>query len=190
MQTELLALLSKPLFRRCTEVSGDMDEHLTTNEIEHQLGEQAEEIDRVMLELSWAARRHLSQELDQFGLTVPQYIALKSVSSYENGCTMRALAAATLQVSPTMTGIVDRLSDRGLVERRLDLNDRRAWRVLVTPAGAVLLKEIERQRMVQLTRVINALEQQERTDLLHLMKLYLKAIKAVTLIETRLYGRS
>jgi MarR family transcriptional repressor of emrRAB len=38
-----------------------------------------------------------------------------------------------------LTGLVDRLEQRGLVRRRDQHGDRRAWRVVLTPAGRRLL---------------------------------------------------
>lgn len=51
----------------------------------------------------------------------------------------------------TIGGLVDRLEERGFVERRPDLEDRRAKRVVVTPAGREVLKQ-----MVRLSEELNA----------------------------------
>src|ERR1700736_2391674 len=48
---------------------------------------------------------------------------------------MRELAAGIMCDASTVTGIVDRLEGRGLVERRPDPGDRRVKGLVVTPAG-------------------------------------------------------
>ena len=49
----------------------------------------------------------------------------------------------TLDIQPiTLTRLVDRLCDNGLIERRADPNDRRAKRLYLTPAARPLLDRI------------------------------------------------
>lgn len=51
--------------------------------------------------------------------------------------------AARLEVQPiTLARLLDQLALRGLVERRLDPDDRRAWRVFVTSSAQELLASI------------------------------------------------
>lgn len=52
----------------------------------------------------------------------------------------------------TIGGLVDRLEERGFVERRQDSEDRRAKRVAVTPAGREVLKQ-----MVRLSEDLNGI---------------------------------
>jgi DNA-binding MarR family transcriptional regulator len=134
-----------------------------------------EAIDQVMLRLSWAARKQLAQELDQFNLTIPQYVTLRSLGSTSQGCTMRELAEAAQQLSPTMTGIVDRLLEAGLVRRQIDSQDRRALRVFLTDKGRQLMDALEKKRRIRLTQVVGALEAQERKELIRLLERYTAA---------------
>jgi len=54
--------------------------------------------------------------------------------------------AEYLDIQPiTLTRLVDRLCDNGLIERRADPNDRRAKRLFLTPAARPLLDRIETQ---------------------------------------------
>jgi DNA-binding MarR family transcriptional regulator len=49
-----------------------------------------------------------------------------------------------LDVEPiTLCRMIDRLEDAGLVERRRDATDRRAWRIYLTQAAAPLLAKLE-----------------------------------------------
>ena len=54
---------------------------------------------------------------------------------------MSALAGFLACDASNVTGIVDRLESRGLVERRVDPSDRRVKQLVVTPAGEALRAE-------------------------------------------------
>jgi DNA-binding MarR family transcriptional regulator len=65
---------------------------------------------------------------------------------------------------PNLTGIVDRMVERGLVERLRDDDDRRVVVVRATPAGRAAVEEIDMVRRRQFGRLIETLtpQQQER----------------------------
>jgi DNA-binding MarR family transcriptional regulator len=55
--------------------------------------------------------------------------------------------AAAAEVAPmTIARLIDRLEQLGLVKRCTDPEDRRVWRLRLTPAAAPLLREIKRFR--------------------------------------------
>jgi DNA-binding MarR family transcriptional regulator len=142
---------------------------------------QVEEFGEIMLHLSWEARKQLAQELDHFNLTVPQYVALCVLKKSEMGCTMGELAAGAQQLSPTMTGIVDRLDEAQLVRRAADPQDRRALRVYLTGKGEQVLGEIFRKRNQRLSLALSHLDEQERVGLIRLLQRYRKALLAADL---------
>jgi DNA-binding MarR family transcriptional regulator len=73
----------------------------------------------------------------ELGLSPPQAMALLRLDP-DAGMPMRRLACALHCDSSNVTGIVDRLEDRGLVERRPDATDRRVKLLLLTGSGADL----------------------------------------------------
>ena len=93
--------------------------------------------------LMWASMRHLTQLLQPFGLTFPQYIVLAALASHQQACTMRDLTSATFEDPPTMTGIVDRLVRMGLVKRARSEADRRVVLVEVTEKGNTLFSHVD-----------------------------------------------
>ncbi|MBN2471482.1 MAG: MarR family transcriptional regulator [Anaerolineae bacterium] len=140
----------------------------------------ARALHQVMMQASLLARRGLMDTLSAFELTVPQYYALLVACRAEGGCTMSALAEATHQVSATMTGIIDRLAERGLVERREDPADRRARRVYITADGAGLMAEIAGQQDAQNLHILARFSPAERQHLIALMGKYLLALETIT----------
>lgn len=75
----------------------------------------------------------------EHGLTGPQLAVLKAAARLGAAASTGALARAVHLSSPTVTGILDRLVKRGLVDRARSGYDRRSVTVTVTPAGEALL---------------------------------------------------
>jgi DNA-binding MarR family transcriptional regulator len=70
-------------------------------------------------------------------LTMPQLRCLQRIA---RGDSLTTHLARTMGVAvPTMTSMIDGLSERGLVERQPDPTDRRQVRILLTPAGNEVL---------------------------------------------------
>jgi DNA-binding MarR family transcriptional regulator len=138
----------------------------------------AEAIRSVMLRVSNLHRRHLMDTLADFSLTAAQYHILLAIRRCGEGCAMSELAEATHQVLPTTSGIVDRLSERGLAERREDPADRRSRRVYLTAEGDTLVAAVEERRQQHALAILERFSSDDRRDLLRLMDLYLAAIQA------------
>ena len=81
--------------------------------------------------------RQFSARLQPFGLTPPQWGVLVALWG-RDGQSLTELAHASSFDGPTMTGIVDRLEQAGLVERRRHPSDRRVVNVHLTNAGRAL----------------------------------------------------
>jgi DNA-binding MarR family transcriptional regulator len=79
-------------------------------------------------------RKAFDERARALGITRPQWRVLVLLARF-GGCT-QAMLADRLDVEPiTAARMIDRLEDAGLVERRADPNDRRAWRLHLTEAG-------------------------------------------------------
>jgi DNA-binding MarR family transcriptional regulator len=76
----------------------------------------------------------LDAELDALGLSASETNLLACLTP-DGPRRIAELVAATGQRPSTVTGILDRLERRGLVERQLDLDDRRSFRIALTPDG-------------------------------------------------------
>ena len=73
-----------------------------------------------------------------------------------------ALADATHVTSGTMTNRIDRLSDRELVMRAADPNDRRAVRVILTERGRATVDAALTELVVREQRVLSAITSAEQ----------------------------
>jgi MarR family transcriptional regulator for hemolysin len=89
-------------------------------------------------------RTYADQKARRFGQTRAQWAVLLRLERREG--LKQSDLAEDLDIQPiTLTRLVDRLCDNGLIERRPDPNDRRAKRLYLTPAARPLLDRIEGQ---------------------------------------------
>ena len=86
-------------------------------------------------------RTYADYRAAQFGMTRAQWAVLVRIDRSE-GLNQSELAE-TLDLQPiTLTRLLDKLCDSGLIERRADPEDRRAKRLFLTPAARPLLKQL------------------------------------------------
>jgi MarR family transcriptional regulator for hemolysin len=83
-------------------------------------------------------RRRFEEEARVHGVTVPQWRALAEIAQSE-GISQRALAGCIDTDPMTVSGILDRLEKRALIERYPDPTDSRAKLARLTPAGDELV---------------------------------------------------
>jgi DNA-binding MarR family transcriptional regulator len=88
-----------------------------------------------MFELIHLSKRRFMAIASEFELSPPQVMALRQLDPDEPK-PMSELALALRCDNSNVTGIVDRLEDRGLVERRAAAHDRRVKMLSITPRGA------------------------------------------------------
>jgi len=89
------------------------------------------------LTLADRLRARYSTIAESLDLTTAQAKAL-TVLQADRPLPMRALAKLIHQDPSNLTGVVDRLEERGLIERRGSTDDRRVKGLLITPAGLAL----------------------------------------------------
>ncbi|MBI1389421.1 MAG: MarR family transcriptional regulator [bacterium] len=83
----------------------------------------------------------LAETLKPFGLTPSQYNALRIVNgSGVEGIPSLEIGERLITRVPDVTRMIDRLVEKGLVERRRSDRDRRVVRVFITPAGKQLVE--------------------------------------------------
>jgi DNA-binding MarR family transcriptional regulator len=117
---------------------------------------------RLRLDISRMARR-LRQEAGA-GLSPSQTAALATVERH-GPLTPSELAERERVQRPTVTRVLARLEEAGLVHRAADPQDRRSSLVSISPAGAALLQAMRDRKDAFLARRIDALEPADREAL-------------------------
>ena len=87
----------------------------------------------------WNASRVFFQ---RWALSPSQFNVLNLLESNEKGLSQTELGRQLITHRSNVTGLVDRLEKRGLVQRKESAGDRRAYRVVLAQPGSKLLQEI------------------------------------------------
>jgi DNA-binding MarR family transcriptional regulator len=126
----------------------------------------------LIAELFTSQRTRFLAIASEFELAPAQLGALKALDP-ETPIPMRDLALALACDNSNVTGIIDRLEDRGLVERRPSKEDRRVKMLVVTDAGAEIRRQVK-QRMEEAPEPIKRLTEDEQIALRDLMRKVLR----------------
>lgn len=89
---------------------------------------------------------------------------------HKGALTMSAMAEKSLLANASMTSAIDRLEERGLVERTFPPNDRRVRLVQLTREGTRLARQLFNQHQGDMERLMEGLSQAERAQLRKLLK--------------------
>jgi len=101
----------------------------------------AHEAQKLFFEIGMTQRVKTGAALAELGLGFAQAHALRMLDPDEP-IAMSALAERLFCDASNVTGLVDRLEARGLVERRSAQNDRRVKALTLTPAGVALRDQV------------------------------------------------
>ncbi len=123
-----------------------------SDSLRDQFGERLGEVAR-----SWRLR--MNRRLQPYGLSVPQWLALRALQREGSGIVQRDLAQAIGVEDSTLVGLLDRLTKAGLIVRRESPTDRRYKSVHLSEAAVQLipkLEEIHRELRYQLHQDISS----------------------------------
>lgn len=120
-------------------------------------------------EVSRLLKRRFEDEAKSFGVTMPQWRTLVEIHR-QDGVSQVALAAFIDSDPMTMSGILDRLEKRGLIERFADPNDSRAKLARLTREGAALVARARRVGIAMQEIALSGLSAEEREDLVEKLR--------------------
>lgn len=118
--------------------------------------------------LSQLQTRRLQEQLEPFELTPFHWVVLCCLWQ-EDGLATSTLGERLQQVGGTLTGVIDRMEERGLVRRERDSRDRRICRIWLTDSGkelAQVLPPIVREVFDQAMSGIPLSEQERLSQLI------------------------
>ncbi|MDX1570356.1 MAG: MarR family transcriptional regulator [Xanthomonadales bacterium] len=108
-----------------------------------------------------------SQELSRrCGLTGPQLVVLDCLARLDQGITVSELAESVELSQPTVTGIVNRLERRVMVNRRRSEEDRRRVLVTITDGGLEVLRAAPPRLQQQFLDQLDSMEDWEQNQIL------------------------
>lgn len=131
---------------------------------------------------SMAITRTYKPMLDAMGITYPQYLVLSMLGEdqgQDGGATVGAIAQRLSLESSTITPLVKRLEQAGLVVRRRGTVDERQVQVSLTDAGRALLNQCDCLGQTLLARSAMTLDQ------LDALNRQVQALRAALVEEAR-----
>ena len=110
-------------------------------------------------------RKHVERALAPWNLTATQAIALVFLDFVGHPIPVCDLARMLIQESPSTSTLVDRMSERGLVERQDDPKDRRKALVRLTDRGLALRSEVDSTLRIAVVDLFSVLSAEQRSTL-------------------------
>ena len=147
----------------------------------HEPASDIEQIEQAIMQISWLGQRQFMQLLDdeRFRITLPQFYTLLHLHQAAGPCKMTELAELTHQSAASLTGVVDRLLEKELVERTRHERDRRQVMVGVTVRGSALITEIKQSRREQMQAALGDLSEEHMRTLQQLLDFVLEGMVRV-----------
>lgn len=118
-----------------------------------------------LMDVARLLRTYADQRARQFGISRAQWVVLMRLDRSEG--LKQSELAEILDLQPiSLTRLLDRLAENGLIERRDDPNDRRANRLYLTPAARPLLNELNALGNDMMDEVLDGLDGKAHEQLL------------------------
>jgi len=112
------------------------------------------------------AYRHLEQVYERLitplGLSVLEWYALRALYA-DDGVTASHLAQVVCRHPSSMTALLDRMEEKGLLRRQVDAEDRRSVRIFLTEQGRACQPQVE-AAAAQLDHLLDELVTPEQMD--------------------------
>ncbi len=110
-------------------------------------------------------RKHTERALARWNLTVTQALTLGILDGMKSSIMVSRLARLLIQESPSTSTLVDRMVERGLVDRLPDPKDRRKALIKLTRKGRALLNEVRPQLRTATEELFAPLSKNQRAGL-------------------------
>ena len=114
--------------------------------------------------MSQLLSRRFQEQLEPHGLTPFHWLVLCCLWE-QDGLATSDLGERLCQVGGTLTGVIDRMEERGLVRRERDRHDRRIWRIWLTDAGQQLEQVLPPLAMKVREQALQGLSEAEQQQL-------------------------
>ncbi len=123
----------------------------------------------VLTRCSRAVSQIAERSIQETGLCLTDFAALEALL-HKGPLTITEIQYKVLLASGSMTAAVDRLENKGLIERTPSTSDRRAKVLQLTPEGARVVKTAFGRHVADLEEAMTVLNQTEKRQLHALLK--------------------
>jgi len=131
-----------------------------------------------IMDVARLMKTYADQRARLYGMTRAQWAVLVRLDLCEG--LKQSELAEILDLQPiTLTRLLDRLAQNGLIERRADPNDRRANRLFLTPAARPLLERLSDLGTEMMTTVLEGLDARTLEQMLRNLELMRENLRGV-----------
>jgi DNA-binding MarR family transcriptional regulator len=123
----------------------------------------------LLVQLGYHAVRRLSARLEPLNLEPRHYGVLRAIAALE-GATQQAVGSRLELAPPRMVALIDDLEQRGLVERRRNPSDRRAYGLFLTESGRSCLEAAVAAADAEEEALLGGLDPAQREQLERLLR--------------------
>ena len=96
---------------------------------------------RLLAECMQGFERLSGEHVRKYGLTHAQFDIIATLGNTA-GMSYKELGEKTLITKGTLTGVIERLEQKGLVERERSVDDKRSWFIRLTPQGDQMFHDV------------------------------------------------
>ena len=121
------------------------------------------------LRFNLISNKKLQDDLEKLDLTLPQFYVLATIG-YAGGLPFGEIGEKMMVTVSNLTGIVDRLEEKGLVARERDAHDRRVIRVRLTEKGSKLYKNTIPLFEKSISQFFSPLDKSQQKELSSLLR--------------------
>ncbi len=115
------------------------------------------------------AHANIKKRLNAYGLTPVQTLVLEAVVS-EEGLSAGDLAGKLVLDSATLSGVLDRMSEKDWIWKETDRDDKRVLRIYLTEKAKSLREDLFREREEANQEILKDLSLEERVLLKRLLR--------------------
>ena len=154
--------------------SADLDRSVASEAVSSDKGDVAIDetivaMESLLRKINFILSKRGRSVLREFDLTPPQFVALSQVHHHP-GLAMSDLCRKMQLTNATVTGLVDRLEQKTLVERIRDPEDRRTIRLRTTELGETLFTKSLQARQRRLAADVAGFSDEEKSQLVGLLQ--------------------
>ena len=121
------------------------------------------------LRFNLISNKKLQDDLEKLQLTSPQFYVLATIG-YAGGLPFGEIGEKMMVTVSNLTGIVDRLEEKGVVARQRDAHDRRVIRVRLTEKGSKLYKNTIPLFEKSISQFFSPLDKSQQKELSSLLR--------------------
>ncbi|MEK4877034.1 MULTISPECIES: MarR family winged helix-turn-helix transcriptional regulator [Paenibacillus] len=125
---------------------------------------------QLLIRVSLEMKKSLTKKLLLYNVTAPQWAVLKDISIHLEGTTPAMIAERTYSDRPTITGILERLKAKGLLDIRDNPNDKRSNLVFITDSGMIIKNQIEVLSDEIMDNALKNISEQEMSTFMNVLK--------------------